>query len=322
MKQSLAVIVAIALTVSGCNKYLDVKPKGIVIPEKLTDYEAILNSQTLNLTFPPALLYCTDEYYDEFDDINVTTAANAYYWRPGLDPSEKENPAVWGDLYKSIYHTNVIINNIDKVTDGTKQKRDQVRAEALLIRAECYYYLMGIFAKAYNPATAATDLGVPLVTSTNVTDKVPPRSSVQEVMETILGDIHDAVPHLPTHNLNKYRPTVYGAYGMLSRIYLYMGDYEKSSEYAEKALEAQHAWVKFYDYVDVFEMPETELLPEVIWMRAGSDYSVPTFMLLSDELRVLYQPNDLRFTMLTIPFCASAVIPKRDTRNANAIFFI
>lgn len=299
MKQSLAIIIAIALAVSGCNKYLDVKPKGIVIPENLNDYEAILNSQILNLTFPPALLYCTDEYYDEFDDINVTTAANAYYWRPGLDPSEKENPAVWGDLYKAIYHTNVIINNIGDVKDGTPAKINQIRAEALLIRAECYYYLLGIFARAYNTATAATDPGLPLVRSTNVTDKVPQRASVQEVLDTILNNIHDAIPHLPRHNINKYRATVYGAYGMLSRIYLYMGDYIRSAEFAEKALEAQHSWLRFYDYADVFEMPDTEISPEVIWMRAGSDYSVPTFMLLSDELRALYQPNDLRFEMLT-----------------------
>lgn len=287
---------------SGCDKFLEVKPKGIVIPEKLSDYQLMLNSRSMTLTFPPALLYCTDDYYEEFDDLSTVPPANAYYWRPGIDQNEKENPAAWGDLYNTIYNANVIINNVMATTDGTPAARASTLAEALVIRADCYFMLLTLFAKAYNPATAANDPGLPLVRSTNVTDKTPPRSSVQTTLDTILTNVTDAIASLPLTNLNKYRPTKYAAYSLLSRIYLYMQDYEKTKKYTDLALTAPHSMVNYNDYEDPYSFPETDLSPEVLWQRGSLDYTIPSMMGMQHALSDLYEPGDLRKLLLTYAF--------------------
>ncbi len=59
---------------------------------------------------------------------------------------------IWGPLYRCIYNANVIINGVPEVTDGTKEKRDEVMAEAKVIRANNYLELLTVFAKAYDPA--------------------------------------------------------------------------------------------------------------------------------------------------------------------------
>lgn len=284
---------------SGCNKFLDVKPKGIVIPEKLSDYEAILNSYPAINTFSPALLYCTDDYYGEFDEINRSIAANAYFWRKGLDPNEKENPAVWGEQYRSVYNTNIIINNVMGAKEGSEAKKQSIRAEAWVIRAECYFNLLTVFAKAYNPATASNDPGLPLVNSTDVTDKAPARSSVQAVLDTIIDNLTEAITYLPAANLNRYRATKYAAHGMLSRIYLYMGDYSKAAMHATEALKAPHSFLDYNDYASSFDLPESDVNPEILWQRASEDYTIPGFLLISDDLKSYYKDNDLRYEFFT-----------------------
>ena len=69
---------------SACNKFLDVKPKGIILPEKVADYEGLLNSPTLTRTFPINLLDFTDDNFNDIDNTNQSSTANGYYWRPVL----------------------------------------------------------------------------------------------------------------------------------------------------------------------------------------------------------------------------------------------
>lgn len=303
MKQlrSIFYIVLLAAGLSACNKFLEVKPKGIVLPEKLEDYENVLNSREVALSFSPSLLHCTDDFYETFDALNVTPVANAYYWRPGLDATEKENPAIWGDLYKSIYHTNVIINNVLNATGGTLARKQSVLAEAWVVRADNYLTLLSIFAKAYDPATAATDPGVPMVTSTDVTNAVPPRASVQVVLDTIISNLKQSVGFLPATNLNRYRVTKQAAYGMLSRAYLYMHHYAEAEANAALALQAPHQILDLNDYADPYEMPDTDLRADILWQRGSQDYTIPTFLLLSDDLITYFNSNDMRSVLFTMP---------------------
>ena len=119
---------------SACNKFLDVKPKGIIIPEKVEDYENILNSPTLTKTFPINLLDFTDDNFNAIDYINQNPTANGYYWRPILTTNEKASPDVWGPLYHAIYDCNVIISGVVNTSDGTAAKKQSVLAQMSFIR--------------------------------------------------------------------------------------------------------------------------------------------------------------------------------------------
>lgn len=284
---------------SACNKFLDVKPKGIILPEKVADYEGILNSPTLTKTFPINLLDFADDNFNKPNALDQSPTANGYYWRPILTINEKASPEVWGPLYRAIYDTNVIINGIPKVSGGTEAEKQRIVGEALVIRASCYMTMLTVFAKAYDPATAGKDPGLPMVTSINVTDKVPGRSTLKATLDGIIGDITTAIDGLPASNVNRYRVTKYAAYGLLARIYLYMADFPNAKKYTDMALQAPHSFLNYNTYTNKNQMPVYDLNPEVLWQRSAITGS-PVFMLYSDELKSYFNSSDIRYQFLTV----------------------
>lgn len=290
-------VVTVAL--SGCKKFLDVKPKGVIIPEKLADYDGLLNSPTLTGTFPVDILNFTDDYQGSFDQINASSDANGYFWRPIINIDEKLEPVIWGPLYNRIYSTNVIINGVMAVNDGSSDAdRKKVLGEALVIRASCYMDLLTVFAKSYNPATAATDPGLPMPTSLSVTGKSPARASLKTTIDAMISDIKSAVEMLPSANVNRYRVTQYVAYGLLSRIYLYMADFANSKIYTDLALQAPHNLLDYNNYNSSFDVTVTLLNGETLWQRTGVNRRDAAFMVYSPELTAYFNDDDLRLEFL------------------------
>lgn len=296
---SFIILLFLVVSFTACDKYLEVKPKGLVIPEKLADYEGLLNSRTMTMTFPINLLDFTDDVFNKIDAINQSATANGYYWRPMISIDEKATPDIWGPLYRCIYDANVIINGVPEVPDGTDAERARVIAEAKVIRANNYLELLTVFAKVYDPATAGTDPGLPMVTSIDVTDKIPARSTVKATIDAIIVDVKAAAEVLPANNLNRYRVTKYVAYGLLSRIYLYMGDFVNAAAYTNKALEATHAILDYNTYADADLIPVYDLNPEVLWQRAAVSGS-PIFMIYSDDLKTYFNSSDIRYSFITV----------------------
>lgn len=100
----------------------------------------------------------------------------------------------WRYQYNTITNLNNVINNFGKIpiADTTEQgTMDKYLGETYLMRAYLYHQLVQRFAKDYEPATAATDLGVPIVLTFDVTLK-PSRSTVEQVYQQILSDIDQA----------------------------------------------------------------------------------------------------------------------------------
>ena len=100
----------------------------------------------------------------------------------------------WRYQYNTITNINNFLNNYDKITiaDATEQATmDKYVGEAHLMRAYLYHSLVQRFAKDYEPATASSDLGVPIVEKFDITER-PPRSTVAKVYELILSDINTA----------------------------------------------------------------------------------------------------------------------------------
>lgn len=296
---SIIILLFLAVSFAACDKYLEVKPKGLVIPETLADYEGLLNSRTMTMTFPINLLDFTDDIFNKIDALNQSATANGYYWRPMISIDEKASPDIWGPLYRCIYDANVVINGVPKVTDGTEAARNSVIAEAKVIRANNYLELLTVFAKVYDAATAATDPGLPMVTSIDVTEKIPARSSVKTVIDALINDVKSSIDVLPATNVNRYRVTKYVAYGLLSRIYLYMGDFVNAATYTNKALEATHAILDYNAYADADLMPVYDLNPEVLWQRAAVTGS-PIFKIYSDDLKTYFNSSDLRYSFITV----------------------
>ncbi len=147
-------------------------------------------------------------------------------------------PALWGTAYYVISAVNNVITNLDgKIgVDGvTQQDVDNLYAEALFLRALAHFDLVRTYAKQYT--VDKTALGVPYVKVTDPAGK-PARDAVDTVYTNIVTDLTTAEKLIedsysregvssPTSVASKL-----AIQALLSRVYLYMGEWQKSADYA------------------------------------------------------------------------------------------
>lgn len=100
----------------------------------------------------------------------------------------------WYSLYVSIKNYNIAIEQVPMSTLDREiygDALDNLMADAKAARAWSYLQLARRFGKAYNPATAATDLCVPLELVYDQNSR-PARASVKAVYDQIKSDLDDA----------------------------------------------------------------------------------------------------------------------------------
>ena len=154
--------------------------------------------------------------------------------------TENGTSACWSYAYYTIARANNVINNIDKtdLQGASKQDANNVKAEALFMRALSHLDLVITYAQpfSYEP----DGLGVPVDTVT--VNGEPARNTVREVYAQIESDLLLAESLMAD---NYARTGVDDAaavvskqaiQALLSRVYLYMEQWQKSADYATKVI--------------------------------------------------------------------------------------
>lgn len=136
---------------------------------------------------------------------------------------------VWSNGYRAIIGCNKVI---ETAKEGVDERTNQLIGENYFLRAYTYFQLVNVFGKPYYQGRG--NLGIPLKTSTDVTD-IPPRATVGEIYDLVVADLKKA-EQLMTNNSSRVRATKIAAQGLLSRVYLYMGENQKAIEYADKVI--------------------------------------------------------------------------------------
>lgn len=229
---------------------------------------------------------------------------------------------IWQDHYRAILAANAVITNVPKVEDPgfTDAERNQFIAEAKFMRGLLYFNLVNLFGQPFNVSNGNTP-GVPIVLTPNILEGsviMPARNTVAEVYAQIEKDFLEALPALPEKygpaDQTRGRATQGSTNGMLSRLYLYKGDWAKTIQYADavlanKALYGLAPDYSFYDAnssEDVFSIQMTTTdnsrtgaggwagyhLPAARGGRGDATYS-------ADLLAAFDQVNDRRFTSLS-----------------------
>src|SRR5690606_8790644 len=180
-----------------------------------------------------------------------------------------DNSTIWLSTYQSQYYANTIINNVMESTAGSESDKRGVLAEAMTIRAMNYLNLLTVFSNAYSPEVNPEDLGVPIVTSINVTESIPPRATLNACFSLIIEDLKQAIEWLPESQRNRWRVTKYTAAAVLARTYLYIQDYQNAYTYASMALQS-HQENKLLDYNTLEEFPILEQNSEKLWIDKTS----------------------------------------------------
>jgi hypothetical protein len=291
---------------SGCDKYLDVEPKGKQLLKTTNDYDLWLNAQAFVTELSsPYLDYMTDNMdYLSVNTPPITVPDFAYTWAPQFTNDVTAPAYLWADHYQRISLYNTLLLGIDDAQGGTASQKNSLKAEALLGRAYSYFYLVNEYARPYDPATAATDLAVPFVTSDNVSQKAPPRATTAEIYQHILDDINAAVPNLPADNSTaRFRGSKAAAYSVLARVYLYRRDYSEALRYAELALANTRATM--IDYTTPASFPTTLNVvshPDAIYGKGYAAVGIPIAL----DLKSSFANNDARRTIFYLSWTSTA----------------
>jgi hypothetical protein len=137
--------------------------------------------------------------------------------------SATDNWDLYPSAYTQILRDNYVITNLGTLSDGAF--KNNVEGEALALRALAHFDLLRLYAKPYTQATDA-DLGIPFVTSIDAT-LLPSRTPDKQAYDLVVADMVKAVSLIGADN-GPYRLNKSAAEGILSRIYLYRGEWQNA----------------------------------------------------------------------------------------------
>lgn len=219
------------MALQSCDSYLDVKPRSnLVAPETLDDMEQLLDYGGLFNAYTELLELQADDFYfsqDYWNSMYDQVNKKAYVWADDIYGTNESHQA-WSDQYVKIFYANAVLDGLEKITRTTANatRYDQIKGSALFVKAETVYLLAQLFAKVYYKQTADTDLGIPIPMTADVNEKLT-RPSNQFTFNFITNSLLEAEKLLsPVADFS--RPSKPAANALLARIYLYMGDYDKS----------------------------------------------------------------------------------------------
>ncbi len=215
------------------------------------------------------LVYAVDGYSNTYGQ----------HWLWDIRSTNAEVEAVYASLYSIISNCNFFLEKIDgvveKQTDDEKiTVLEQYTGEVYTIRALCYSELLKLYCKAYNPATAESDLGVVLRKGYSQSEPSV-RASMKESYEFVLDDLAKAEEILdPEYDVySSYYMTNAVAHALHARVALYMQDWESAIEHSSAVIEHENGMyslsaanvlytseMSFFDY-----MWNYDLATETIW---------------------------------------------------------
>lgn len=143
---------------------------------------------------------------------------------------------LWDAYYRAIASANQAIEYIDAQSDQSAYGAEL--GEALLCRAFNMFKLAEVFCPAYDPATAATSLGVPYPLAPEKSiGEILPRETVEILFRKIDQDLQRGLPLVTNeYAAPKFHFTLNAAYAFACRFYLNYRKFDQAIEYAGKVL--------------------------------------------------------------------------------------
>lgn len=253
---------AIAVSLSGCKDMLDIKPVHSMMPKSLEDFEAVLLGGYPRTDFFINTDMLTDNVYTNLNAENLPSQENErwFTFASSLLPSGVLSDPYWGQMYKSIFYANTVLDNLNAISIKPEQKSlfEQVQGEAYALRAYSYFYLINFYADVYNSANLNLP-GVPMPltaddVNTNAGNNM--RTPIGEVWNQIAKDIDQASTLLSGKKIvDRYRFNYNIMQLFRARVDLMMGNYESAIKHASTVINE-------YPLADLSGIEERFKLPE------------------------------------------------------------
>lgn len=254
MKNIIQKTILIGLVVLGlgaCTK-LDEEPIGILAPETFyktpADAESAVmgcySQLTCKFLYGRRILITLQLLGDMCDIGDVGTASRRVQINNfTADSNNGMVTAIWPVFYQVISAANAAIDGIPGI-DMNEEYKNQLIAEAKMVRALCYYHLVQLWGDVPYIGEFVSD--------PNAVKDIS-KTSAQEIFNYIIADCEDGIKYLP----NSYdkgirsRPTKGSAQTLLSTVYLSLKDYGKAAQYAEDVINSASTYG--YDLMEDFQ---------------------------------------------------------------------
>lgn len=311
------------LALTSCNDYLDTKPsKGS--NEQLgssEQVEALFNNSELFMQATSTVVGSSDDngitndMYDALGYLGSDLINGIDFAIDDLENSQYGD-AVWEGAYSKIFTANLVINEIDQVTDASEEQKNEYLAQAHFLRAVSMWELAQTFCQPYSASTLDTP-GLPLRQANDYEEDVS-RASLADTYAFILADLQEALKTNKTDVDKRWLVSKPAVEAMLARYYLFTGDYAQAESYAKQAMQSNN--VTLEDYNDYTREPALLMDPNTseqdtvyysqLWnyspnevttyaenfYTAYYDIQSGTYLIPSESLMSIYdQDNDLRF---------------------------
>lgn len=154
------------------------------------------------------------------------TQRSTFEWR--YNPNDTRGNFM-ADAYDVVQQANFILENIDKLPVG--EARNNVEAQALAARALAHFNLNNVFGMIpTQEAGANASSGVSLMFSSDIRQTVP-RSTVEAVYNSVINDLEEASSKISDDNgIERFNADAIN--GLLSRVYLYNGEWQNAIDAA------------------------------------------------------------------------------------------
>lgn len=236
----------------SCQDFLEPTSQSEYVPQLVSSLEELLLGEAYVGPYDPndGSFYTVLGLFDDDVAIRQGWKANAdyegtvnrirlaYSWSQDM----KDNFSgynTYGQVYKKILGCNAALDYVDDV-QGSEEEKNNVKAQALALRGYYYWFLVNLYGEPYSYDKEA--LGVPLQLTSELAESGKPRNTVGEVYDQIVADLLEAERLYNTlpeaqRNLHNNRTNLPFVQLMLSRVYLYMENWEQALAYGEKVIE-------------------------------------------------------------------------------------
>ncbi len=217
------------IAVNSCeDKVLDLKDPGTPNSSAFFSTEAELEValvgiyESLNYVnatpFPQLLDHTTDLGFSRGNVAGTATVTTG-----GLTSTEGIVSGFWNRFYAGIQRANSLLANMERAQDNTNPSRfDEIRGEALFLRAIFYSYLVELYGDVpfHDEITVASQDALP-------------RTPKSEIVTSILNDLDIAAGLLPLSPNETGRASANAANALAARIALYNENYTLASQKAQ-----------------------------------------------------------------------------------------
>ncbi|SHM97919.1 Starch-binding associating with outer membrane [Chitinophaga jiangningensis] len=236
-KRTVVAVAAALLLTTGCTKFLEQQPDStwtaLDTPQKV--------SKLLGTAYPQSsyIVMCeskSDNVADKGIGQSERPNSDTYLFQDVQSIEEDSPEAYWAAAYSAIAAANQALKACAEATDTALYSAQ--KGEALVARAYAHFMLVNLFSHIYDPATAASNPGIPYVTEPEtVVHKQYERKTVAYVYDMIEKDLLAGLPLIQdeAYTVDRYHFNRLAANAFATRFYLFKKDYQKVLYYAAQA---------------------------------------------------------------------------------------